>query len=172
MALESADRALLLSTARDALAAHLRGEPAPDLPTGGAVGRRRGAFVTVRVDGELRGCRGRIREDTGLGALVAELAVASATRDRRFPPVTAAELPRVRLSVQVLGTRRRVSSTDDIELGRHGIVLSKGEHRAVFLPNVATEHGWDREQLLARLTEKAGLPRDAWRADAKIEVFF
>ncbi|MBF0626577.1 MAG: AmmeMemoRadiSam system protein B [Magnetococcales bacterium] len=131
-----------------------------------------GAFVTLRKDGQLRGCIGTIGPVTPLLQAVTDNAVNAALRDPRFAPVTAKELDRLTLDVSVLSPMRPITSLDDYDVAHHGIVLSKNGRRAVFLPEVATEQGWDKATTLTHLARKAGLPGDAWQAaDARFEVF-
>jgi AmmeMemoRadiSam system protein A len=98
-------------------------------------------------------------------------AAVSAAHDPRFPPLEAAELDEVELEVSVLSPTEVVSGPDSIAVGTHGVVLSKGRHRAVFLPQVAVEQGWDRDTMLDHLARKAGLRTDGWREGATFEVF-
>lgn len=158
------ERRRLLRLAREAIAAHLAGRepeppPATGLPPGG-----HGAFVTLRraSDGELRGCLGQMEAGESLAAIVAEMAVAAATRDPRFGPVSAGELGSLRIEISVLSPLEPIRPAD-IEVGRHGLLLCYGNRRGVLLPQVPVEHGWDREAFLARTCEKAGLPPDTWR---------
>jgi uncharacterized protein len=158
------ERGTLLRAAREALAAHFGGRP-PALPApAGALGARRGAFVTLhrREDGELRGCVGMMQSDRPLVETVARMAVAAATEDGRFEPVTAAELPRLRLEISALGPLRPIRP-DEVEVARHGLLIGLGRRRGVLLPQVPVEHGWDRETFLAHTCSKAGLPEDTWR---------
>lgn len=172
MALTDADRDALLRRARGALRERLCGEALGGRPDTPALREPGAAFVSIySLDGELRGCRGRMEPVDPLGEVVEEVAISTALHDPRFPSVTCDELPRVRLVVQVLTPRRRVAGPGDIELGRHGIVLTKHGRSAVFLPNVATDLGWDLATTLGHLAEKAGLPRDAWREGAAFDVF-
>jgi len=100
------------------------------------------------------------------------MGVAAAAQDPRFPPVTAAELEECELEVSVLSPTRAVASPDEIQVGIHGVQLSKGMHRGVFLPQVAPEQGWDRDTMLDHLCAKAGLPPDTWRRESvELEVF-
>jgi AmmeMemoRadiSam system protein B/AmmeMemoRadiSam system protein A len=136
-----------------------------------------GAFVTVHNTGERAGREGRLRACMGIiearepvvDAIVS--AAVSAAHDPRFPPLTADELDDVELEISVLSPPHAVGGPDDIEVGTHGVVLSKGGRRAVFLPQVAVEQGWDRDTMLDHLARKAGLPRDGWRRGASFEVF-
>lgn len=155
-------RRVLLRVARESVAARLGGRP-PSLPVAvGALAGKRGAFVTLhRGDGELRGCVGLMRSDDSLLGTVARMAVAAAVEDGRFDPVTAAELRELRVEVSVLGTLEPIRP-EDVEVGRHGLLVSQGGRRGVLLPQVPVEHGWDRETFLAHACHKAGLPEDAW----------
>jgi AmmeMemoRadiSam system protein B/AmmeMemoRadiSam system protein A len=130
-----------------------------------------GAFVTLRQHGRLRGCIGEIYPTRPLSQAVIHQAVNSALNDRRFAPVTAGELDELALEVSVLTPPRQVSSADDIVLGKHGIILRKGSKSSVFLPKVAIEQKWTRDETLTHLALKAGLPADAWREGAVFEVF-
>ena len=146
-------------------------------PVSGNVAALAGVFVTVnnrgekaRREGRLRGCIGVMEAREPLVDAVVHAAV-SAANDPRFPPLDARELPEVALEVSVLSPMRRVPDWRSIELGRHGVVLSKAGRRAVFLPQVATETGWDLPTFLSQLSRKAGLDGDAWRQGATFEVF-
>jgi AmmeMemoRadiSam system protein A len=137
------------------------------------------AFVTLnRTDpeeiarhGKLRGCIGQVSPIYPLPEAVVVAARGAALEDRRFNPVRAAELPGLSVELTVLSPPRPVGSWQEIVIGTHGIVLHKGGRRAVYLPHVATEQGWDLEETLSRLSRKAGLPRDGWREGATFEVF-
>jgi len=131
----------------------------------------RAAFVTLRKRGELRGCIGYIEPVLPLGQTVVEAAILAATQDARFPVVTAAELPTLEFEVSVLTPIREVTDPRTVEVGRHGLVITRGGQRGLLLPQVASENRWDRETFLAQGCLKAGLPPDAWRKGAKVEVF-
>ena len=175
--LGEATRKSLLRVARHAIAAELHvrdGAPDPGpvpLPTGEAL-EPRGAFVTLKIDEPpaLRGCIGTLEPEGPLDRTVARYARHAAFDDPRFPPLRFAEWPRVVVSISVLSLSRRVGSAEEIEPGRHGVILERDGRRAVFLPQVAAEQGWDRTTLLEHLAQKAGLPRDAWR-EALLSVF-
>jgi AmmeMemoRadiSam system protein A len=103
---------------------------------------------------------------------VREMAVSAAFEDPRFPPLDRGEYARVSVEITVLTPMRQIGSVAQIEVGRHGVHMSKGWHSAVFLPQVATEQGWDRDELLVNLSYKAGLSANAWKeSDAKFQVF-
>ena len=165
------DRQTLLDFARQAIAAHVcRTTPPaiPDCPAARALG---GAFVTIHKAGSLRGCIGHIDGTLPRGQVVARCAIQSCSADPRFAPVDASELPRLKLELSLLGPLEPITSVDDVEVGRHGLVIEGGGHRGLLLPQVATEWGWDRETFLTQTCRKAGLPPDAWRAGAKIWRF-
>ena len=136
-----------------------------------------GVFVTVnnrgakaKKEGRLRGCIGSMEATEPLADAIVYAAV-SAAHDPRFPELDAKELPEVEVEVSVLSPMRPVTGPDAIILGKHGVVLSKSGRRAVFLPQVATETGWDLPTFLSNLSLKAGLSPDAWKSGAKFEVF-
>ena len=130
-----------------------------------------GAFVTLKKHGDLRGCIGYIQPRKPLYQAVLENGVNAAVNDRRFRPVTPQELEQLEVEVSVLTKPRPIATADEFRVGEHGIILSKDGRRAVFLPEVATEQGWDRRQTLSHLAHKARLPEDAWREGASFEVF-
>lgn len=132
---------------------------------------KRGAFVTLKALDELRGCIGYLEAIQPLWETIQECAISAASRDPRFPPVTPAELPGIGIEISVLSPLREIQDTGEIEVGRHGIFITRGFNRGVLLPQVATEYGWDREQFLAHTCRKAGLPMDAWHKRCKIEIF-
>ena len=101
------------------------------------------------------------------------MAVAAASQDPRFTPLTAAELKDIDLEISVLSQPRRVKDASEIQLGKHGVIVSAGGHQGVFLPQVADETGWSKEEFLSQLcSQKAGLPPDAWKdPDTALYVF-
>ena len=131
----------------------------------------RGGFVTLNKHGELRGCIGEIVPRREIWKVVREQALNAAYHDPRFPPVQAEELGLIDIEISLLTPPRPVGSWKEIEIGRHGMVLSKSGHSAVFLPQVAPEQGWNIEETLTHLSLKAGLPADAWRTGAEYLVF-
>jgi len=172
--LNAADRALLLRLAREAIRTSLfeetPSEPeestlSPSLGTDGA------CFVTLHLGGLLRGCIGHLESTEPLYQNVIRNARNAAFSDYRFGPVTKEEFERLDLEISVLTPSRRVESLDEIVIGRHGIILEKGRHRAVFLPQVAPDQGWDLETTLEHLSLKAGLPANGWRKGATFRVF-
>src|SRR5258706_7139136 len=165
------DRALLLRTAHLAIEAALardRDFHVPDAPT--QLHEPRGAFTTLHLDGQLRGCVGYVVGEKPLIQTVAETAIAAAFHDPRFPAVTAAEAPRLKLEISVLSLPQPIRP-EAIVPGRHGLIVSLGPRRGLLLPQVATEHDWDAETFLAQTCVKAGLPPNAWQRGATIEAF-
>jgi uncharacterized protein len=170
--LSPADRAALLGIARGAILAHLTGGAPPVLPGAGVLAERCGAFVTLHVDGELRGCIGNLLPATSLAGAVAAVAVAAACEDPRFPPLCADEVTRLRVSISVLGPCRPLRDPGAVKVGTEGLVVRRGWHRGVLLPKVATEQGWDAATFLKHVCLKAGLPAHAWEEPGtEIEVF-
>jgi AmmeMemoRadiSam system protein A len=171
--LSAAERAALLGVARGAVLAHLGVAPGPRVPETGALGEERGAFVSLYVGGDLRGCIGNFRPLGSLAATVARMAVAAASEDPRFPAVRADEVKDLQISVSALAPPHRLADPrHEVEVGRHGLVVKKGWNRGALLPRVATEHGWDAETFLKQTCLKAGLPPSAWKdPDCEVEAF-
>ena len=130
-----------------------------------------GAFVSIHNHGELRGCIGHIEADEPLGRVVLRCAVAACSTDPRFPGVTASELPELQIEVSLLGPLEPIAGAEDIEIGRHGLMVEHGWNRGLLLPQVAVEWCWDSETFLTHTCHKAGLPRDAWKKGARIWRF-
>ncbi len=170
-ALSAAERASLLRLARTQIERTLQGSEPAALDAGGST-LGAGAFVSLHVAGRLRGCIGTFETSRPVQEQVREMATAAATRDPRFPPVTTAELPEVDIEISVLTPPRVVDDVSEIVVGRHGLVVTRGYRRGVLLPQVATEHGWDRQTFLEHTCVKAGLPPDSWQApETVVEVF-
>ncbi|OFW16097.1 MAG: hypothetical protein A3H29_16345 [Acidobacteria bacterium RIFCSPLOWO2_02_FULL_67_21] len=165
------DQPRLLALARRALVARVEGRPAPPLETGGALDVRCGAFVTIHCRGDLRGCLGRIEPDAPLALTVADLAASVSDSDPRFEPVASIELPEIEIEISVLAPPTEIQSIEEIEVGRHGLVIEQGLRSGLLLPQVAVEHGWDRETFVVHACRKAALTPDAWRRGARIFVF-
>ena len=170
--LTSAQRAGLLVIARRAVRERVRGLPAsvPE-PHDPGLGSPGAAFVTLTRGGSLRGCIGYVHPVLPLAETVARCAASAATGDPRFAPVTAEELAELRFEISVLSPLRALSDPGEPAIGIHGLHISKEGRRGVLLPQVAAEYGWDRETFLRQVCIKAGLPQDAWRRGAEIQVF-
>jgi AmmeMemoRadiSam system protein A len=162
--LSALERCHLLRAAREAIAAKLASRETSRPPMEGGLAAARGAFVTLRraSDGGLRGCVGSLEADAPLLVTVTNMAVAAALRDRRFDPVTAGELVSLRIEISVLSPLEPIRPSD-VQVGRHGLLLRHGARSGLLLPQVAVEHGWDREAFLAHTCRKAGLPPDTWK---------
>jgi AmmeMemoRadiSam system protein A len=160
----------LLGIAHDALAARVRRVRIPR-PAAAGPHHCQAAFVTIFCKGELRGCLGRLTPDMPLPDLVSHLAQEVADSDPRFDPVRPEELGDISLEISVLTPEREIQALGEIEIGRHGLIVEKGSRRGLLLPQVATEHGWERNTFVAQACLKAGLAGDAWRHGARIFVF-
>ena len=170
--LGAVERAALLGIAQAAVRARLGLGRSSSLPDRGPLSEPVGAFVTMRVDGELRGCIGTFAPTGSLAATVARMAACAASEDPRFEPVRADELDRLEVQISVLGPRRRMGQLSELEIGRDGVMVELGWRRGVLLPKVAVEAGWDQTTFLERTCLKAGLPPGAWRdPEAKVELF-
>ncbi len=156
----------MLALAREAIRAYLeegrRLQPVRDFPT--VAPHFRGAFVTLKTEeGDLRGCVGTVLPVGPLDATIARMAVSAAVEDPRFPPVGARDLPRIRLEISALTVPLPVAGWDSIEIGRHGLIVSRGYRKGLLLPQVVVEWDWDREEFLRQTCLKAGLPPGVWR---------
>lgn len=139
-----------------------------------ALRQRCGAFVTLRCNGELRGCIGHVAADQPLAEVAERMAVCAATEDPRFPPVAAAELAQLRIEISVLSEPMRLAAPDAarIQPGLDGVIVRRGRCQGLLLPRVALEFAWDAEALLAAACRKAGLSPGAWRhADSELYIF-
>jgi AmmeMemoRadiSam system protein A len=128
--------------------------------------RRAGVFVSLHKGDALRGCIGHIEPDHPLSLAIPRAAVAAASTDPRFAPVTADELSALLIELSILAPLERIAGLGEIEVGRHGLVVESGWKRGLLLPQVAVEWGWDAEVFLAQTCHKAGLPPDAWKSAA------
>jgi len=163
----AAQQTELLSIARHGLENYLSSgqESMPAPPADLALSRRLGAFVTLKLDGELRGCIGHLYGDVPLFETVAQATVDAAVNDPRFPPLPRDQLEEVEIEISVLAPFKRVRDIHDeteVQVGRHGLYLLYGQQRGVLLPQVPVEQGWDRAQFLKQVCFKAELPGDCW----------
>ena len=164
----------LLKIARATVESYVQTGKLPEFsPASAALRRPLGAFVTLKENGQLRGCIGRFDPSGPLYLIIQQMAISAASQDPRFRPVNTNELGRLEYEISVLSPLRKIGTADEIILGKHGVQVSKGFHHGVFLPQVATETGWSKEEFLGELcSQKAGLPRDCWKdPDVNLEVF-
>lgn len=172
--LSDKDRKDLLAIARNTVEQYIKNHKKPELDEKNlspAVKTYCGAFVTLEKNGNLRGCIGRFDASEPLFKVVQDMAIASSTQDYRFPPVTPDEIPELEIEISVLTPMRRIHSVDEIELGKHGIYMRKGHNSGTFLPQVATETGWTKEEFLGHCAQdKAGIGWNGWK-DAELYVY-
>lgn len=166
------EQRLLLQIARNAVSSYLSGR-APEVPEAGdgLLTEPHGAFVSIHRGADLRGCIGNIHPAGPLYRTVAECAIAAAVGDPRFMPMIGAELQDVDFEISVLSPLHRIQDINEIEVGTHGLMISKGNARGLLLPQVATMYGWGRERFLQETCRKAGLRPDDWKTDATIQAF-
>ena len=164
------EREILLALVHRAIEARLKQETIDPTPPTPHLAELRGAFTTLYLRGRLRGCVGYVAAVYPLYQTVAETAVAAAFGDTRFHPVSAQEAPYLRTEISVLSPVFPIRS-EDIEIGKHGLLITKDARRGLLLPQVPVEHGWDRIMFLNQTCCKAGLPPDAWKHGATLEAF-
>ena len=164
------ERGVLLRLAHRAIEARIAKRELDLKPPSPHLEEKRGAFTTLHLEGELHGCVGYVIPVYSLYQTVAETAVAAAFHDLRFPPVAAEEAPRLKIEISILSPLRPIAP-EQIEIGRHGVVITYGTRRGLLLPQVPLEHGWNRLTFLEQTCLKAGCPPDAWRRGAMIEAF-
>jgi AmmeMemoRadiSam system protein B/AmmeMemoRadiSam system protein A len=171
--LTAEDKEELLAIARQTIAHFLETGDFPHVSvTQPALLQERGAFVTLKKHGELRGCIGHLIGDRPLYLVVQNVAVSAAVADQRFPIVTEEELSELEIEISVLSPLQQVESVDQIQVGLHGVIIRRGLDQAIYLPQVAPEQGWGREEMLENLCLKAGLSKEAWRKeDTQFYVF-
>ena len=172
--LTPADEKTLLSIARVTINDYVRNRETPSIdptlltPT---LKKVAGAFVTLHINGELRGCIGTFRADRPLYKVVQEMAISAAVNDARFESVSVPEIGKLHIEISVLTPMRRITSINDIILGKHGIYIRKGRYNGTLLPQVATGHNWTLEQFLGYCSrDKAGLGWDGWK-DAELFIY-
>ena len=163
------DRLLLKKIARDAIAAKLDGKEYTP-PSSERLDQKRGLFVTLTLDGDLRGCIGTIRARTPISEATAEMARAAAFDDPRFPELTREEFERIEYELSVLSSLERVRDFSDIVVGRDGLMIKLNMHTGLLLPQVAAEHGWNAIQFLEQTCLKAGISRNSYK-DKHAEIY-
>lgn len=164
------ERSDLLRLAHEAIIAALEKRNLEFTPTSPRLLEARGAFTTLHLDRKLRGCVGYVYPVKPLWRTVAETAGSAAFNDTRFEPVTAGEAARLKVEISVLSPLVPIAP-EDIEAGKHGLIVTLGSRRGLLLPQVAVEYKWNSRAFLEETCHKAGLPPDAWERGAVIEAF-
>jgi AmmeMemoRadiSam system protein B/AmmeMemoRadiSam system protein A len=170
--LSAPEKKELLELAREAVRTFVAEKKVLDYKTQDAnLLAERGAFVTLKKKGELRGCIGFIEPVAPLWNTVIQTAVYAASEDPRFPPVESDELENLEYEVSVLSPLQKIADPSLVQVGKHGLVIAMGGRKGILLPQVAVENGWSRETFLNQACVKAGLPPDAWKKGAEISIF-
>lgn len=164
------ERDLLLRAAHDSILSSLEGREISMDPPTPHLSEPRGAFTSLYVQGNLRGCVGYVLPVGSVYKAVVETARAAAFEDTRFYPVTLAEAQDLQIELSILSVPQPISP-EDVEIGRHGLLITAGFRRGLLLPQVPVEHHWDRISFLEQTCRKAGLPIDAWQTGATVEAF-
>ena len=174
--MDEKDKKVLLQIARKSVESAVKGISNDQTQveiTSPELKEKSGAFVTLRTCGKLRGCIGRMVSDTPLHKLVSEMAASAATDDPRFNQIQPSELDDLEIDISVLSPLQKVENPLDFELGRHGVYVIKGTTTGCFLPQVATDTGWTKEEFLSQCCSvKAGLSSDVWKkGDVDVYIF-
>jgi AmmeMemoRadiSam system protein A len=170
--LSVAEKRKLINIARESIISFINERPVSDFDVKEEkLLARQGCFVTIKSEGKLRGCLGQFNSDRPLHQLVKDMAIAAATRDPRFYPMRCEDLDSFEIEISVLSPLEKIESPDEIEIGKHGLYIEKNFYRGVLLPQVAVEHGWDRNTFLSQTCLKAGLDTDDWKDEADIYIF-
>ena len=169
--LNNEEKKYLLQLARETIKAQLHEQPLPEPePITESLKTKTGAFVTLNKNGRLRGCIGYVIGLKPLYQAIPDLALAAAFNDPRFPPLQKDELDDLQIEISVLTPLQKVNDVNEIEVGKHGLMVRQGFYEGLLLPQVATEYGWDRNTFLNETCLKAGLPPEAWQ-DPETEIF-
>lgn len=164
------ERALLLRLAHDSILSSLENRRLSLDPPNLHFAEPRGVFTSLYLHNELRGCVGFVLPLNPVYRAVAETARAAAFEDARFTPVTRAEAPHLQIELSILSPPKAIVA-EEIEIGRHGLLISMAGSRGLLLPQVPVERNWDRVTFLEQTCRKAGLPSDSWQKGAGIEAF-
>lgn len=164
------ERDTLLRLAHRSITARLRGVGIDLTPPSQHLAEPRGAFTTLHLNGELRGCIGYVLPVASLYKTIVQTAAAAAFEDPRFEPVTPSECPALKIEISVMSPLFPIAP-EQVEIGKHGLLVSFEKRRGLLLPQVPIERGWDIQTFLAETCRKALLPTDAWRRGAQLEAF-
>ncbi len=170
--LTESEKQFLLKIARDSVQLYLLGQE-PRVPhiAPGVLTEPHGLFVSIHKNGQLRGCIGNVEPTEPLFRSAAQCAIAASVNDPRFLPLTPDELLEAEFEISVLSGMQQVQNVSEIEVGKHGLLISKSRSRGLLLPQVAATYGWDRERFLDETCKKAGLRAGDWREGAIIHRF-
>ncbi len=170
--LDKGQQRFLLKLARDSIKHYLeKGKHINVEAEEGVLREKRGAFVTIKHNHQLRGCIGYPTPIYPLYKTIIEASIMAAAKDPRFLPVKKEELSDIDIEISVLSVPKRINDICEIEVGKHGIIVSKGFNSGLLLPQVPGEYGWNSETYLRHGCLKAGLDEDAWKEGAEIEIF-
>jgi AmmeMemoRadiSam system protein A len=162
----------LINLAKEAIECFIKTDTHIDYESQDAVlNQEAGVFITLRKGEALRGCIGQLWAENPLYQTVKETAISAATRDPRFPPVSAAELDDLSIKISLLSPLERVGDISEIEVGKHGLMIVYAGRRGVLLPQVPVERGWNRITFVENLCIKAGLPTDSWKENPELYSF-
>jgi AmmeMemoRadiSam system protein A len=170
--LSDSQKKILFTLARQSIEAELKLRSEIDSFSDEFLAEFAAVFVTLRMDEELRGCIGSVHAVESLRDAIVHSAYSAAFRDPRFPALTKEEYPLIDLEISVLSPFQKIENPEEVIPGVHGLMITRGYHRGLLLPQVAMEYNWDRETFLGHTCDKAGLPFDAWKdPQTTIEVF-
>jgi len=171
--LSEEEKRSLIELVRNTIRARLDGQPLPYFsPSSERLSQNSGAFVTLHKQGALRGCIGYVEATKPLYQSVQDMALAAAFQDPRFPPLSESEFDDIEIEISVMSPIRRIDTVEEIVVGSHGLIIKRGLHQGLLLPQVATEQGWDRDTFLQHACYKAGLAGNCWRKrNTEIYVF-
>jgi AmmeMemoRadiSam system protein A len=162
----------LLRLARLAITLYLQDGSSPAMETDDpTLKQKRGAFVTLKAKNKLRGCIGYPLPHKSLFETIVDVAISAATKDIRFSPLQQDELQETQIEISVLSQPKLIKDISEVEVGKHGIIVTRGPHKGLLLPQVPGEWGWDRDTFLGHGCMKAGIEENAWKKDAQIEIF-
>jgi AmmeMemoRadiSam system protein A len=164
MVLTESEKQAFIKLARDSVEADLLSLPPVQAPTSGSFGQGGGAFVTIKINENLRGCIGRMSSPDPLGLTIHDMALAAAFEDPRFLPLRPDELPLIKFEISLLSPLQPVKDLSQIEVGKHGLYVIRGLYSGVLLPQVPVEWGWDREEFILQTLRKAGLTPESLEA--------
>jgi len=167
------EKKILINIVKETIKAHLNSNDQPDFYYGQkALNEEVGAFVTLKIEGKLRGCIGMLITKEPLYITVSNMALEAAFHDPRFEALKKEEYTALEVEISVLTPFKKIDSIDEIEVGKHGLMISRGNNSGLLLPQVATEYAWDKNTFLEHACIKAGLSTDAWKeSDVEICIF-